>query len=71
MILKGRDQRTPFSTAVDVVIVGSGAGGAIVARELARAGHSVIVLEEGAHVPREEYAKLTPSRAMRRLAREK
>lgn len=69
-ILKGREQRTPFSTAVDVVIVGSGAGGSIVARELARAGHSVIVLEEGAHVPREEYAKLTPSHAMRKLARE-
>ncbi len=69
-ILKGRDQRTPFTTAVDVVVVGSGAGGSIVARELAREGYSVIVLEEGAHHPREEYARLPPSHAMRKLSRE-
>ncbi len=32
---------------VDFVIVGSGSAGGIVARELSRAGHSVVVLEQG------------------------
>jgi len=32
---------------VQVVIVGSGAGGAVTAYELARAGVNVLVLEEG------------------------
>ncbi|HEY8076274.1 MAG TPA: GMC family oxidoreductase, partial [Labilithrix sp.] len=59
-----------YEASVDVVIVGSGAGGAVVARELARAGRSVIVLEEGGWVPREEYAKMPPTRALRMLARE-
>ena len=69
-ILRGRDQRAKIETSVDVVIIGSGAGGAVAARELARAGRSVIVLEEGGHHPPEEYAKLSPSRALRTLARE-
>jgi choline dehydrogenase-like flavoprotein len=35
----------------DVVIVGSGAGGSVVAYEMAKAGRSVIVLEAGRYVP--------------------
>ncbi len=41
--------------AFDVVIVGSGAGGAPVARELARAGWSVAVVEEGRAVNRDDF----------------
>jgi choline dehydrogenase-like flavoprotein len=39
----------------DVVIVGSGAGGAVAAAELAAAGLDVIVLEAGAHYDRDNY----------------
>jgi choline dehydrogenase-like flavoprotein len=39
----------------DVVIVGSGAGGAVAAAELAEAGLDVIVLEAGVHYDRDSY----------------
>ncbi len=41
--------------AVDVVIVGSGAGGSPMALELGRAGFKVVVLEKGAWYKREEF----------------
>jgi choline dehydrogenase-like flavoprotein len=69
-ILRGREITSPMSASVDVVVIGSGAGGAVVARELARAGRSVMVLEEGGYHPQEEYAALSPSRALGTLARE-
>ncbi len=53
----------------DVVIVGSGAGGGVVAAELAEAGLSVIVLEEGAHHRTESFTSSTTA-ALRRLYRE-
>ena len=37
----------PTSTEVDFVIVGSGAGGGIMAKQLSVAGFSVVVLEQG------------------------
>lgn len=44
------------SDDVDFVIVGSGAAGGILARELSTAGHSVVVLEQG---PRLEWSTMT------------
>ena len=39
----------------DVAVVGSGAGGAVVAKELAERGLSVIVLEEGAYFTKDDF----------------
>ncbi|MGH2830440.1 MAG: GMC family oxidoreductase N-terminal domain-containing protein, partial [Actinomycetota bacterium] len=52
----------------DVVVVGSGAGGAAVAKELAESGLSVIVIEEGAHFTRADFAG-PPWERVRRLYR--
>ncbi|MHB8511948.1 MAG: GMC family oxidoreductase N-terminal domain-containing protein [Actinomycetota bacterium] len=52
----------------DVVVVGSGAGGSAVAKELSEAGLSVIVVEEGAYFTRQDFAG-PPSERMRRMYR--
>lgn len=39
----------------DVVVVGTGAGGAVVGRELAEAGHAVVFVEEGKYVDRTQF----------------
>lgn len=49
----------PLTLAADVVVVGSGAGGGVIAAELTKAGRSVIVVEAGpyldeAHLPTDE-----------------
>lgn len=59
-----------FEDSADVVVVGSGAGGSVVAALLAEAGRDVIVVEEGRHHPQEEYGSMTPSQSMRHLWRD-
>ena len=44
-------------TDADVCIIGSGAGAGPVARQLARSGHSVIVLEKGPHLTQSDFYK--------------
>ena len=70
MILRGRLEDRAFRTSADAIVVGSGAGGAVVARELARAGMSVVVLEEGGDYEPSEYQAMRPTETFRRLARE-
>ena len=53
----------------DAVIVGSGAGGATVAAELAAAGVDVIMLEEGGYHPTGSFTAET-GRALRTLYRD-
>jgi choline dehydrogenase-like flavoprotein len=45
-----------FEDETDVVVIGSGAGGAVAAHTLAEAGVRVVCLEEGAHVTRERFS---------------
>lgn len=49
MKIRGRDHQGDLVRGCDVVVVGTGAGGSMVARECARAGLDVVALEMGAH----------------------
>lgn len=52
----------------DVAIIGTGAGGAVVGKELAEKGYSVVFLEEGAYHPPDSHRDLA-SQAVARLYR--
>lgn len=69
-IVRGRDLPRGFEESCDVVVVGSGAGGAVVATLLAEAGRRVIVLEEGGYHRPADYQRFTPSESLRLLFRE-
>lgn len=56
----------PTRSAVDAIVVGSGAGGAFAARELARGGRSVLVVEEG---ERWDVARIRAAGPVERFAR--
>ncbi|NJC65256.1 FAD-binding protein [Planosporangium flavigriseum] len=51
----------PARATADVVVVGSGAGGAVAAREFARAGARVVVVEEGRRFTVEHFRALSPA----------
>ncbi|MEU7907331.1 GMC family oxidoreductase [Actinoplanes sp. NPDC049118] len=51
----------PHRSRVDAIVIGSGAGGAMAARELARAGLSVAVLEEGRRFTAAEFRRRRPA----------
>lgn len=69
-IIRGRDQQGDLELRAQVCVVGSGAGGAVVAKTLAEAGLDVVILEEGGHTPPEVYGKYRPTETLRNLARE-
>ncbi|MFZ0041992.1 MAG: GMC family oxidoreductase N-terminal domain-containing protein [Solirubrobacteraceae bacterium] len=51
--LKGKPERR----RAEVVIIGTGAGGSVVAHELADAGHDVLMLERGRHVSPQDFVE--------------
>jgi choline dehydrogenase-like flavoprotein len=69
-VVEGRELGRGFDETCDVVIVGSGAGGAVMAAILAEAGQRVIVLEEGPYYRPAEYGAFRPTESMRRIWRE-
>lgn len=65
----GADHRGPLELEADTVIVGSGAGGSVVATELAEAGERVVVLEEGSYIPPKDHGAMRPSQSLRSMWR--
>ncbi len=63
------DYRGDIHERCEVLVVGSGPGGAVVAKELAERGHDVILLEEGTAMGRREF-KQEGGAAMQRLLRD-
>jgi choline dehydrogenase-like flavoprotein len=68
-LVTGADVTGDVSLDCDVVIVGSGAGGATMAAELAEAGVDVVVIEEGGYHPTESFSA-DSMRALRTLYRD-
>ena len=69
MIIRPEDPSDDVVHA-DVVVVGTGAGGAVVAAELAEAGARVVVVEEGDHHPSTTFTA-QPTRQIRTLYRDR
>jgi choline dehydrogenase-like flavoprotein len=57
VILRGRDLVRDVSIDADAVVVGTGAGGSIALRELARAGVKAVALEEGGYLLPAEFSQ--------------
>jgi hypothetical protein len=68
-LVTGADVSADVHVECDVVIVGSGAGGATTAAELAEAGLDVVVIEEGGYHPTGSFSADT-MRALRTLYRD-
>lgn len=69
-VTEGRHHSGDLRLRCDVVVVGSGAAGSVVAAELAEAGQDVIILEEGPYIPADTYARFRPSEAIRNMWRD-
>ena len=68
-IVEQSDVSADLTVTCDVVIVGSGAGGATMAAELADAGMDVVVVEEGGYHPTESFSPQA-GQALRTLYRD-
>jgi choline dehydrogenase-like flavoprotein len=57
MITTGTHITGDLTLKAEVCVIGSGAGGAVVARELAAAGRDVVVLEQGGYFTKEDFTQ--------------
>jgi choline dehydrogenase-like flavoprotein len=57
MIHTHKDISGDLKLTAEVCVIGSGAGGAVVAKELAEAGRDVVVLEQGGHYTKEDFTQ--------------
>jgi choline dehydrogenase-like flavoprotein len=69
-IVRGRELDGDLERRCDVLVIGSGAAGSVVAAELAEAGQEVVVLEEGGHFSSAECGRMRPSESMRHVWRD-
>lgn len=57
MIVQGRTLIADLDLSAEVCVIGSGAGGAVVAKELAEAGRDVVLLEQGGYYTKEDFTQ--------------
>ena len=70
MLLTYKDITKDIVEQPDVCIIGSGAGGAVTADVLSKAGLDVVVLEEGGHYTKERYGNYKPYESLKILYRD-
>lgn len=69
-VISGKAHGRDLVIDCDAVVIGSGAGGAVVATHLAEAGRSVVILEEGPYLPAEQHGQLRPTESLRKFWRD-
>ena len=57
MITKGSQVGADLQLTAEVCVIGTGAGGAVIAKELAEAGRDVVVLEQGGYYTKEDFTQ--------------
>ena len=56
-VTQASDVQGDMELTADVIVIGSGAGGAVVAYEMAKAGRNVLIFEAGPYVPSSEFTE--------------
>jgi choline dehydrogenase-like flavoprotein len=57
MITKGEQITADLNLKAEICVIGSGAGGAVIAKELAEAGRDVVVLEQGGYYTKDDFTQ--------------
>lgn len=57
MIVRGRELDSDLDLRAEICVIGTGAGGSVVAKELAEAGRDVIVLEQGGYHTKDDFSQ--------------
>ena len=57
MIITGAQIDRDLALTAEVCVIGTGAGGSVIAKELAEAGRDVVVLEQGGHYTKDDFTQ--------------